>query len=41
MGLTSMRERATEIGWDTQIQSSPGEGTRIRVEKKDTNIERP
>jgi signal transduction histidine kinase len=41
MGLTSMRERAAEIGWDTQIQSSPGEGTRIRVEKKDTNKERP
>jgi signal transduction histidine kinase len=41
MGLTSMRERATEIGWDTQIQSSPGEGTHIRVEKKDTDKERP
>jgi signal transduction histidine kinase len=41
MGLISMRERAAEIGWDTQIQSSPGKGTRIRVEKKETNKERP
>ncbi len=34
LGLTSMRERATEIGWETQIRSYPGEGTLIRVEKK-------
>ena len=34
MGLASMRERAIEIGWETQIDSSPGQGTSIRVEKK-------
>ena len=40
LGLESMRERAVEIGWDTQIYSSPGQGTHIRVEKKVMNIER-
>ena len=40
VGLASMRERAVEIGWDTQIQSFPGEGTRVRVEKKEMNKER-
>jgi signal transduction histidine kinase len=34
VGLASMRERAEEIGWDITIQSIPGEGTHIRVEKK-------
>jgi signal transduction histidine kinase len=34
MGLTSMRERAAEIGWSLQVSSSPGAGTCIRVEKK-------
>jgi signal transduction histidine kinase len=34
VGLASMRERAEEIGWDITIQSAPGEGTQIRVEKK-------
>jgi signal transduction histidine kinase len=33
-GLAGMAERATEIGWELQIQSRPGEGTRIRVEEK-------
>jgi signal transduction histidine kinase len=36
LGLASMHERAADIGWDMQIQSSPGEGTNIRVEKKRT-----
>lgn len=36
LGLASMRERAAEISWEMQIQSSPGEGTNIRVEKKRT-----
>jgi len=36
LGLASMRERAAEIGWETQIQSFPGEGTNIRIEKKRT-----
>jgi len=40
LGLASMCERAAEIGWETQIQSSPGEGTCIRVEKKDPNKKR-
>jgi signal transduction histidine kinase len=30
-GLTSMRERATAIGGDWQIDSRPGEGTRVTV----------
>ncbi|HLO31370.1 MAG TPA: sensor histidine kinase [Anaerolineales bacterium] len=34
IGLTSMDERAAEIGWGLQITTSPGAGTRIRVEKK-------
>jgi signal transduction histidine kinase len=33
VGLSSMGERAADIGWDLQISSTPGEGTRIRVEK--------
>jgi signal transduction histidine kinase len=33
MGLASMRERAAEIGWVLQIETSPGAGTCIRVEK--------
>jgi signal transduction histidine kinase len=33
LGLNSMRERAAEIGWALQIETSPGAGTRIRVEQ--------
>jgi signal transduction histidine kinase len=33
VGLNSMRERAAEIGWELQIITSPGAGTRIRIEK--------
>lgn len=33
MGLTSMEERADEIGWGLQVQSEPGWGTRIRVQR--------
>lgn len=33
VGLVSMRERAAEIGWELQIFTSPGTGTRIRVDK--------
>lgn len=33
LGLNSMRERAAEIGWAIQIETSPGAGTRIRVEQ--------
>jgi signal transduction histidine kinase len=33
VGLSSMRERAAEIGWTLQFASIPGSGTRIRVEK--------
>ncbi len=33
VGLHSMRERAIEIGWQLQINTSPGAGTCIRVEK--------
>lgn len=33
VGLVSMSERAAEIGWDLRITTSPGGGTRIRVEK--------
>jgi signal transduction histidine kinase len=34
VGLAGMWERAAEIGWALQITSSPGAGTRVRVEKK-------
>jgi signal transduction histidine kinase len=33
MGMASMAERAAEIGWKLDIDSSPGAGTRIRVGK--------
>ncbi len=33
VGLSSMRERAAEIGWDVRISTAHGAGTRIRVEK--------
>jgi signal transduction histidine kinase len=33
VGLTSMRERAEEMGWNLRVITSPGAGTRIRVEK--------
>ena len=33
LGLHSMRERATEMGWDLHIKTSPGAGTCVRVEK--------
>jgi signal transduction histidine kinase len=33
LGLISMDERAAEMGWDLQVITSPGAGTRIRVEK--------
>jgi signal transduction histidine kinase len=32
LGLTSMRERATELGGTLRITSSPGEGTSVRLE---------
>jgi signal transduction histidine kinase len=34
VGLKSMRERADEIGWNMQVDTRPGAGTRIRVEKR-------
>jgi signal transduction histidine kinase len=33
IGLKSMYERAVEIGWHLQVFSSPGSGTRVRIEK--------
>ncbi len=30
-GLTGMRERARQIGWELEIHSHPGQGTRVRV----------
>jgi signal transduction histidine kinase len=38
VGLTSMRERADEIGWKLLIETSPGAGTRIRVEKSGLEV---
>jgi signal transduction histidine kinase len=40
VGLAGMHERAEEIGWNLIIQSGPGEGTHIRVEKKYPGEER-
>jgi signal transduction histidine kinase len=33
LGLTSMAERAREIGWRLSVESTPGSGTRLRVEE--------
>jgi signal transduction histidine kinase len=33
VGLVSMQERAAEIGWNLQVVTAPGAGTRIRAEK--------
>lgn len=34
LGLVGMAERASEIGWELQVNSHPGRGTRIHVEEK-------
>lgn len=34
VGLTSMRERAAEIGWHLSVSSAPGEGTSVVAEEK-------
>ena len=36
LGLVGMRERAAEIGWRLAVDSAPGGGARIRVEKAET-----
>jgi signal transduction histidine kinase len=33
VGIASMRERAEEIGWRLAVDSMPGKGTRVRVER--------
>jgi len=33
-GLAGMAERASEIGWELEIKSAPGQGTHIRVKEK-------
>ena len=35
LGLTSMRERAAELGGDLRISSRPGSGTTIVLEVRD------
>ncbi len=37
LGLSNMRERAAEIGWHLDIETAPGAGTCIRVEKEVTH----
>lgn len=34
LGLAGMAERASEIGWELQIETRPSQGTRIHVEEK-------
>jgi signal transduction histidine kinase len=34
LGLVNMKERAQSQGWNLDIESSPGNGTRIKVEIK-------
>jgi signal transduction histidine kinase len=34
VGLIGMREQAAEIGWDLELRSAPGEGTRLRVVRR-------
>jgi signal transduction histidine kinase len=41
MGMAGMGERATEMGWTLQVTSSPGFGTRIRVEKRTPGEKHP
>jgi signal transduction histidine kinase len=41
VGLASMDERAAEIGWRLQVITSPGAGTRVRVEKKPSEGRQP
>lgn len=41
VGLVSMQERALEIGWRLRVDSSPGNGTRIRVEKVSGGVKQP
>ena len=38
VGLFSMRERAEEIGWGLQIETSSGAGTCIRIEKSSRKV---
>lgn len=38
VGLSSMRERAAEIGWDLHVSTSPEAGTCIRVEKMSEEV---
>jgi len=33
-GLTGMTERASEIGWELEIESRPGQGTHLRVTER-------
>jgi signal transduction histidine kinase len=33
MGLASMSERATEVGWVFEMESAPGQGTRVVVQR--------
>jgi signal transduction histidine kinase len=40
IGLSSMRERAAEIGWNLRVLTGPGAGTRIRVEKEASDADR-
>jgi signal transduction histidine kinase len=40
VGLAGMQERAAEIGWNLQVFTSPGAGTRVRVEKVPASEER-
>jgi signal transduction histidine kinase len=41
VGIAGMRERATEIGWELQLISSPGAGTRLRVTKLPDEARQP
>ena len=36
-GLSTMTERAKEIGWNLTIDSQPGRGTRLRIAAPPTN----
>jgi signal transduction histidine kinase len=39
LGLTNIQERAKSQGWNLNIESSPGNGTRVRVEIKNHETE--
>ena len=41
MGLSSMQERIESLGGNLTIDSAPGKGTRVRIEIRSGNEDKP